>query len=124
MADSRKLALAHEARLRTEGMERLRAHVAQVLAGGPDASIVGELQEQQQKLGRLVVSSTSVRRTLETSRKIRGPSFEMIDGVTRLVGEVAETVEANPEGPALLEAVRQKVVQFTTHLQYTESLVK
>jgi hypothetical protein len=124
MADSRKLALSHEARLRTEGLEALKRHLTQVLEHAGDPVLVAELQGQLQKIDRAIANCLGVRRLLETARKIRGPSFEMIDAVTRLIGEVAEAAERAEAGAALVDLARQKVVQFTAQIQYVESLTK
>lgn len=122
MADSRKLALSHEERLRTGAMESLRRHL--LGAQGGETPQAAELSLQLQRVERTIATCLTLRKTLEGARKIRGPSFEMIDGVTRLIGEVAEAAEAGTAGAALADVARQKIVQFTTHLQYLESLTR
>lgn len=122
MADSRKLALSHEERLRTGAMEGLKRHL--LASQGGDSPEAAELSLQLQRLDRTIITCQTLRKMLETSRKIRGPSFEMIDGVTRLIGEVTEAAEARTAGAALADLVRQKIVQFASHLKYIESLTR
>lgn len=124
MTDPRILALAHEERLRVQGLESFRRMLMGAVEKTGDVNAAMELRRAVEKVNLAIASSETVRRHLEAAAEVRGPSFEMIDRLTALLGELDEARRKTHEVKALLDFARHKTAKFRAQIDYARALGK
>lgn len=124
MTDPRLLALAHEERLREQGLEAFRRMLLDAVERTGDVNAAMELQHAVEKINLAIASSEAVRRHLEAAQSVKEPSFEMIDRLTTLLGELDEARRQTQDAQAWIDLARQKNTQFRMQVDYTRALGK
>lgn len=124
MTDPRTMALAHEERLRLQGLESFRQLLLAATAKTADTGAALELRRLAEKVNVAIASSEAVRRHLESAVEVRGPSFEMIDRLTELLGELEAARGWTHDVKDFIEFGRHKVMQFRAQVDYTRALGK